>query len=152
MAAAEAAGEAAMLPGMIEVEAGIVARAGVVPDPFAVVVNVRSVGMAFCRDNVGGHGLGRRAMGGRRTMFGNISAAYGVAAASAVAIVLREAGKKKSEIEQEHCGEQSHEHLQEVTYHRRVRSNTALTILCRLRYSKDFGGRVVARLMAWRPR
>ena len=31
-------------------------------------------------------------------------------------------------------------------------SNTSLTILCRLRYRKDFGSRVVARLMAWRPR
>ncbi len=46
MAAAEAAGEVAMLPGMIEVEAGVIAS-GVVPDPFAVVVDVRGFGMAF---------------------------------------------------------------------------------------------------------
>src|SRR5438270_6580070 len=30
--------------------------------------------------------------------------------------------------------------------------NRSLTILCSLRYRKDFGSSVVARLMAWRPR
>jgi hypothetical protein len=45
VAAAEASGEVAVFPGMIEVHAGIV-TAGVVADPFAVGVNVRRVGMS----------------------------------------------------------------------------------------------------------
>jgi len=44
--ATEAAGETAMLPGVIEVEAGIIAS-GVVSNPLAVVVDVRGLGMAF---------------------------------------------------------------------------------------------------------
>jgi hypothetical protein len=65
-----------MLPGMIEVEAGITSS-GVVPDPLAVMVNVRSFGMA-CFVTAGRSG--RRAMRNRRTMFRNVSATYGVAA------------------------------------------------------------------------
>jgi len=45
VAAAEAAGEVAVLPGMIEMHAGIV-TAGVVADPFAVGMDVRGVGMS----------------------------------------------------------------------------------------------------------
>jgi len=46
VAAAEAAAETAMLPGMIEMVVGIIA-AGVVADPLAIVVNVRGFGMAL---------------------------------------------------------------------------------------------------------
>jgi len=87
MAAAEAAGESAMLKRMIDVEAGIIAS-GVVADPGAVVVNVRSFGMAF--PIAAGGGSGRRAAHRRGTMFGNVSATDGVAATSAVVTVLRQ--------------------------------------------------------------
>src|SRR5579864_460968 len=46
MAAADAAGEAAMFPGTVEVIFGIIA-AGIVADPFVVGVNVRGFGMAL---------------------------------------------------------------------------------------------------------
>jgi len=87
VAAAEAAGEASVLPGMIEVEAGIIG-AGVVPDPLAVVVDVRGFGMAFF---VGSGRPGRRAMRSRWTVFRNVSATDGMTA-SAMAAVLREGG------------------------------------------------------------
>ena len=84
-----------MLKGVIEVVAGVRAPS-VMPHPFTVVVNVRSFGMAFLIAK----GPPRRvfvlrwpawlSMGGSRTMTGNISATYGMAAASAVAVVLRE--------------------------------------------------------------
>jgi hypothetical protein len=45
VAATEAAAEAAVLPGMIEAEASIVAS-GIMAYPFAVVVDMRSLGMA----------------------------------------------------------------------------------------------------------
>jgi len=95
MSTAEAAVKVAMLPGMIEVEAGIVAPASV-SDPFAVVVNVRRVGMAFPVAKSGGR-LGQRAMRGRRTVFRNIPAAYGVAATTSVATVLREGRDGKNQ-------------------------------------------------------
>ena len=46
MASTEAAAEVAMLPGMIEVEPGIIASL-IVADPLAVVVDMRRFGMAF---------------------------------------------------------------------------------------------------------
>ena len=46
MAAAEAAVEVAVLPGMLDMEAGVIA-AGVVADPLPVGVDVRSFGVAF---------------------------------------------------------------------------------------------------------
>ncbi len=46
MAPAEAAGEAAMFPRVLEVEAGIIAS-GVVSNPLAVVVDVRGFGMSL---------------------------------------------------------------------------------------------------------
>jgi hypothetical protein len=46
VAAANAAGEVAVFPGMVLVEAGLVVSV-VVSDPLSVVVNVGSVGMAF---------------------------------------------------------------------------------------------------------
>jgi hypothetical protein len=45
MAAANSAGEVAVRPGVIEVVMGV-RRAGIVPNPFAVVVNVRSLRVA----------------------------------------------------------------------------------------------------------
>ena len=56
VAAAEASGEAAMFPGMIEVETGVIAS-GVVSNPSAVVVDVRGVGMAFPVAIIWGVGL-----------------------------------------------------------------------------------------------
>src|SRR5215472_10826781 len=46
MGMADAPGEAAVFPGMVEVKAGIVA-AGIVADPLAVVMDVRRFGMAL---------------------------------------------------------------------------------------------------------
>jgi len=92
MAAAEPAGEAAVLPGMIEVEARVV-TSSVVPDPGAVVVDVGSLGMAFvimktlCR-------VGNRSTRGGWAVLRNESAADGVAAA-AVRAVLRQGGQRK---------------------------------------------------------
>ena len=150
MSAAEATVEVAMLPGMVEVEAGIFAS-GLVSHPLAVVVNMWRFGMAFAVAHVR-RGLGEGSVRGGRTMFRNESAANGVAATTSVATMLREGGDGKNHRQSERCGEQSHVNLHGVTYHRQGWSSIALTILCRLRYRKDFGGRVVARLMAWRPR
>jgi len=69
MAAAEATGESAMFPGMIEVEAGIVSP-GIVPDPFSVVVDVRSFWVAFAVAIGLGRGSGRCATNGRRPCLG----------------------------------------------------------------------------------
>jgi hypothetical protein len=80
---------------MIEVEAGIVAP-GSVSDPFAAVVNVRRFGMTFPVAKRGGR-LGKRAMRGRRTMFRNIPAAYGVAATTSVLTMLREGRDGKNQ-------------------------------------------------------
>ena len=85
---AEAAGEVTVLPGVVEMEAGIVA-AVVVSNPLAVVVDVRGLGMAFF---ISTSRSGRRAMRRRWTMLGNVSAANGMAAA-AVATVLRQGGE-----------------------------------------------------------
>jgi hypothetical protein len=95
VAATEAACEAAMLKGVIEVVAGVRAPS-VMPYPFIVVVNVRSFGVAFLIAM--GHPRrvfvlrwpARLSTGGSRTMTGNVSATYGMAATSAVTVVLRE--------------------------------------------------------------
>src|SRR5580658_4694322 len=98
---------------------------------------------------------GGRAMRGGRTVLRNESAADGMAAA--VGTVLRQGGKREHHDCQGQSGSKNgkvtfHGHLQRLRLPPAFVSNTALTILCRLRYRKDFGGRVVARLMAWRPR
>jgi len=73
VAAAEAAGEAAVFPGMIKVIVGIIA-AGVMTDPLAVGMDVRSFGMAlfvgvFCRRWVFvARSLVRDSLGGRRAV------------------------------------------------------------------------------------
>ncbi len=88
MAPAEAAGEAAMFPRVIEVEAGIIAS-GVVSNPLAVVVDVRGFGMSLAVfERRMGFGWARRAVSGLWTMVGNVSAADVMAAA-----VLPEGGK-----------------------------------------------------------
>jgi hypothetical protein len=90
MSAAEAAGVVAVLPGMIEVEAGVVV-AVIMPDPFAVVVDVRSFGVAWMVD--AGCGSGGRSVDNRLgTVLGNVSAADGM---SAAAVVLGQGGKRK---------------------------------------------------------
>jgi hypothetical protein len=91
VAAAEAAGEAAVLPGMIEVEAGVIAS-GVVSDPSAVVVDVRSFRMAFPVAIRLGCGPGGRAASRGWTVVRNVSATNGMTTASAVASMLRERG------------------------------------------------------------
>src|ERR1700722_8747383 len=111
VAAAEAAGEPTMFPGMIEVEAGIVSS-GVVSDPRSVVVDVRSFGMAFFAAT--GRRSGGRAANGSGAVLRNKSATDSVAA-SAVAAVLRDRGQGDDEGDRnqgqerdENSGEQSH--------------------------------------------
>jgi len=84
VAAAEAAGKVAVLPGVVEMKAGFT-DAVVVTDPFAVVVDVRRLGMAWF---IAGGRLARRGMRGWRAVFGNVSAAHGMAAA-----MLRDSGE-----------------------------------------------------------
>ena len=78
---AEAAGEVAMLPGVIQMEAGLVSPE-VVPYPFAIVVDVRGFGVTFIV-TIGSFGRSfvRHAMRGRGTMMRNVTATYGMAAA-----------------------------------------------------------------------
>jgi len=90
VAAAESAGEMAVLPGMIKMEAGIIAP-GVMPDPGAVVVDMRGLGMAFLVMKIGRR-VGDRSMARGRTMLGNKAAANCVAAAS-VGAMLRQRGQ-----------------------------------------------------------
>ena len=92
VAGAEAAGEAAVLEGMIDVEASIISS-GIVTHPLTVVMDVRCFGMA-CAVAVGspGRGLARRAARRSGTVRRNVTAAYAMAAALMI-IVLREGGK-----------------------------------------------------------
>ena len=90
-----------MLPGMIEVS---IIGSGVVPDPLALTVDMRSVGAAL-PVTVGGLGRGlarcgfvlggfvRRTMSGRRTMAGNVSAADFMAASHGYCVARRPARK-----------------------------------------------------------
>jgi hypothetical protein len=74
---------------MIQMEAGVVASV-VVSDPFAVVVDVGSFGMAFMVA-IGGRrrrGLVGRTVRGRGTVVGNVAAADG----ALMVIVLRQGG------------------------------------------------------------
>jgi hypothetical protein len=102
VAAAEAAGEVAVLPWVIEVEAGIIAP-GVMSDPSAVVVDVRGGRMAVVVVKAGCR-VGNCAMRSWRSMFRNKSAADRVA----VATVLRQGGQG----EDQGCSEQSKEYGQ----------------------------------------
>ena len=86
---AEATFEMAMLPGVVEVEAVVVVPA-LMPDPFAIVVDVRSFRVALIV-TIGS--LWRRfvrlAMSGRWTMVRSISATDGVAPVTFMVVVLR---------------------------------------------------------------
>jgi hypothetical protein len=107
MAGAEAAGEAAMFPGMIKVIVGIIV-AGAVADPRIVGVNVRSFGMAmlvgvfrgFLRCDV----LlrpGRRRAVSRNMAVADIASLWGSTVLSAsLLFFLRESGNGT---DQEHC-------------------------------------------------
>src|SRR5271169_3297081 len=91
---AEAAGEVAMLPGVIQVEAGLVSPV-VVPHPLPIVVDVRGFGVTFIV-TIGsfGRSLVRHAMRGRGAMRGYVAATYCMAAAF-MATVLREGREGK---------------------------------------------------------
>ena len=91
-----------MLPGMIEVETGVIAS-GVVPNPFAVVVDVRGFGMAFPVAIRVGRRSGRCATSGRWTVARNISAADRMAASS-MTTVLREGWDAKNQRYCKSCG------------------------------------------------
>ena len=79
VAAAEAAGEVAVLPGMVEVEAGVIAPR-VMPDPRSVVVYMWRFGMALVvRARMR---FMRRAMIRGRTVTGDESTADSVAASA----------------------------------------------------------------------
>jgi hypothetical protein len=75
VAAPEAAGEAAVLPGMIEMKTGVVSSV-LVPDPLPVVVDVWGFGMAFMVANSRMGSFMRRAVVCGWTVVGNVSAAY----------------------------------------------------------------------------
>lgn len=84
VAAAEAAGEAAMFPGMVEMEARIIAPV-IMADPFTVVMDVRSL---WVPGFVTAGRSGWRAVRSGRAVFWNVSATDGVVAGLMV-IVLR---------------------------------------------------------------
>jgi hypothetical protein len=84
--AADAAGEVAVFPGMIEVEAHFVV-AIVVSDPLAVVVDVGGFGMTLMVSiRRGRRRPVRRGVRRRGTIVGNVTAAYG----ALMVIVLRQ--------------------------------------------------------------
>lgn len=101
VAAAEAAGETAMLPRMIDVVVGIIA-AGVMTDPLAVGMDVRSFGMAlfvgvFCRRLLFAvrcvvRSLVRNSLGGRRafTRYVAVTDVFGLWRGMLSAFFLRE--------------------------------------------------------------
>jgi hypothetical protein len=121
MAAAEATGKAAMLPGMIEMVAGVVSS-GIVSHPLPVVMDVRSFGVVRLiaiggtwRGLLMGRFLTRRgfslrgfrhcAMGRRRAMFWNVSTTNGVTASATFVSVLRQGWQGKDQRYSENCGE-----------------------------------------------
>lgn len=99
MTRADAAFEVTMLPGMVEVEAGIVTSL-IVAHPFAVVVYVRGLGVAFAiaKGLLGSslmRCLMRRTVIGRGTVGGRVTATDLVA--SAVVAMLCPQGQGKNE-------------------------------------------------------
>jgi hypothetical protein len=100
---AEAAGKAAMLPGVIQVEAGLVSPV-VVPYPLAIVVDVRCFGVTFVV-TIGslGRSFVRHAMRGRGAMTSNVTDTYCLASAF-MATVLRRPRGKGSARQQESLG------------------------------------------------
>jgi len=120
VAAAEAAVEASMLPGMIDVVVGVIA-AGIVADPFVVGVHVGSVRMAFLIVIFGRlRGRMRGRPRGSRAMSGNVSAANTMGAAGALTTALRRKGEDGTNKKQ---GKNS-----DKLFHASLRSN--LTACC----------------------
>jgi len=88
VAAAEAAVEAAMLPGMIDVVVRVIA-AGIVADPFAIGVDVGSVGVAvLVVKSLWLRGGVLLRPGGRGAVSGNVSASDAVTATAALTAML----------------------------------------------------------------
>src|SRR5215467_1387879 len=113
---ADAAGEAAVFPGMVEVKAGIVA-AGIVADPLTVVMDVRRFGMALliaeCRVSFGRMRFGRvvglrgalhRAVRGRWPLTRNVTATNRVPPAP-MSLVLRDSRQCKHQRDSQDCEE-----------------------------------------------
>jgi hypothetical protein len=116
MAAAEAAGEAAMLPGVIEVEAGLVS-AVVVPYPPAIVVDMRGFGVTFVVTigSLGGSFV-RHAMRGRGAMMRNVTFTHCMAAStSAMVFMLRQDRERKEHEHYKNFWEKSHKRPPTVT-------------------------------------
>jgi hypothetical protein len=93
MAASEAAGKVAVLPGMIQVEPGVVASC-VMPDPGTVVMDVRGLGMALVIVKIGGR-VGNCSTRGGWTMLRNESATDCVTAS--MAAVLCQGGQREDQ-------------------------------------------------------
>ena len=116
MGMADPAGEAAVFPGMVEVEAGVVA-AGIVADPLTVVMDVRSFGMTFLIAErwvsfgrmrfgrmVGLRGALHRAVRGRRPLTRNVTSTNRVIPASTI-LVLRGSRQCKHQRDSPDCEE-----------------------------------------------
>ncbi len=76
----ESAGKAAVFPGMIEVETGVIVPV-IVADPLSIVMDVRSLGVTFEIAVAGSGRLVRNGMHGGWTVLGNKTSANGVSAA-----------------------------------------------------------------------
>jgi hypothetical protein len=104
VAASESAGKTAVFPGMVEMKTGILVSV-VVADPLSVVMDVRSLWVAFEVASAGsGRFVGSRMHGGR-TMLRDETSANSVSAVG----VLRPQGKRKNERNRENFGECSHD-------------------------------------------
>jgi hypothetical protein len=91
VSAAETSCKAAVFPRVVEVEAGVVASL-IVPDPLAVVVNVRGFRVSFLiAEGAVRFGLMGCTVGRRRPMTRHVSAAHSVASTSPI-MMLRERG------------------------------------------------------------
>ena len=109
--AAEAAGEMAVFPWMIKMEASVIPSL-IMADPFAIVMDMRGFGMALAIAVVGlGSTLVRRFMGSAvvrlRPVVGNVSATNGVTAA-AVTAMLRPQGQREYERDSNDFKSRSH--------------------------------------------
>ena len=111
VSATESAVEAAMFPGVVEVEADIV-TAALVADPFAVVVDVRGFGVPFTVAEMPVSafvmvGVMVVAVGSRRAMAGDVSATVvAVVVVTVVVVVMLGDGGER---EDEGCGKNSGE-------------------------------------------
>jgi hypothetical protein len=101
VATAEASVIATVLPGMIEVKAGIVSP-GVMPDPLAVVVDVRGFGVVFLITISLGCRSSRRATNWGGPTVRNVSATDRMTSAATMVTVLRKGGERKEQAEDKH--------------------------------------------------